>query len=188
MSNVLDNDYANHIDLKNKNILWEGKPNPPFLITYLASSPYHDSMSGGTGPFILLITATIFVSSIFYNAGSMLGMICSILVGLLFFIKPDVIKYKRKKKIAYYILEDGIYFQLSGWKKEQSDFIPFDNIKRVTTLPMKTGEGDLIIYPKEAVSFVTYDFNANSPLSSPTLIMIKNVKEVGALIRQNIKP
>jgi hypothetical protein len=186
MSNLLDNDYANFIDLKEKNILWEGTPNPPFLITYLASSPYHDSMSGGTGPFILLITATIFVSSIFYNAGSMLGMICSILVGLFFFIKPDIIKYKRKKKIAYSILEDGIYFQLSGWKKEQTDFIPFDNIKRITTLPMKTGEGDLIVYTKEAVSFITYDFNKNAPMPCPTLIKIKDVKEVSALIRKKI--
>jgi hypothetical protein len=186
MKPLLDNDTSNFIDLKEKNILWQGTPNPPFLITYLASSPYHDSMSGGTGPFILLITATIFVSSIFYNAGSMLGMILSIFIGIGFFIKPDIIKQRRKKKTTYYVLEDGIYFKLSGWKKEQTDFIPFENIERLNILPMKTGKGNIIIYPKSPVSFITYDFNKNAPLSSPTFIMIDNVKEVGALIRKKI--
>jgi len=186
MQHLLDNDYSKQIDLTKKKILWQGKPNPLLLITYLASPPYHDSMSGGTSPFILLITATIFLSSIFYNAGSMLGTVLSIVAGLFFFIKPDVIKHKRKKKIAYYILEDGIHFQLSGWKKEQTDFIPFENIKRINILPMKTGEGNIIIYPKEAVSFITYDFNKNAPLPFPTLIMIEEVKKVSALIRTKI--
>jgi hypothetical protein len=51
---------------------------------------------------------------------------------------------------------------------------------------MKTGEGNLIIYTKKAVSFITYDFNKNAPLPFPTFIMIEEVKKVGALVREKI--
>lgn len=187
MSNLLDNDYANFIDLKEENILWQGKPTSSFfpdLKKYSILEKVRYSIL--FIPLVLYILAPVYIIYRIIGHSIVLALIAIIYV--LIYSLHHIYQHKRKQKIAYYIIKTGIYFQLPDWKKEQTDFIPFDNIERINILPTKTGEGDLIIYPKEAVSFVTYDFKKREPQAFPTLIKIEEVKEVAALVQQKIKP
>lgn len=186
MSNLLDSDYANFIDLNEENILWQGKPTYSFfpdLKKYSTLEKVRYSIL--FIPFVLYILAPVYIIHRIIGHSTALPLV--VILYVLIYALDRAYKYKRRQKIAYYIIKTGIYFQLPKWKKEQTDFIPFDNIERINVLPTKTGEGDLIIYPKEAVSFVTYDFKNQKPQAFPTLIKIENVRVVAALIQQKIK-
>lgn len=186
MSNLLDSDYANFIDLNEENILWQGKPTYSFfpdLKKYSTLEKVRYSIL--FIPFVLYILAPIYI--IYRMIGNSIALALVAIIYVLIYALHQAYQHKRKQKIAYYIIKTGIYFQLPNWKKEQTDFIPFDNIERINILPTKTGEGDLIIYPKEAVSFITYDLKKQEPQAFPTLIKIEHVKEVAALIQQKIK-
>lgn len=183
---VLDEQGEMTFSFSKEDILWEGIPNPPFRITYLAHGGHHDVMTGGTSPFVLLTMATTFFAGFFFKEGSIVGVICAIVIGVFIFIRPDFIRYKRKKNIHYYLLKDGIYFKLSGWKDEKSSFMPYSEIKRINMIPYTNGSGDIIVYPKGKLDFKTYDFESNKPFNFPTLVMIKDVRAVASLIQKCI--
>lgn len=184
--NLLDDEKDKLLNTKEEDILWQGTPNPPFVIPYLAHGGHHDVRIGGTSPFLLLLIGTIILAFIFQQIIGNIGIVIASILGIYIFIRPNLILSKRKKNTTYYVLKDGIYFKFLGWRKEQSSFIPFKNIKKISSIPLKTGEGDIIIYPKEKATFITYDFTRNSLLHHPTIIRIKDVKMVAQLINSNL--
>lgn len=186
-NSILDNEKDKLTNAKQEDILFQTTPNPPFVISYLSNGGHHDVMSGGSSPFVLLIMGTIIVAFFLQKIAGIIGIILSIILGIAIFIRPNIIISNRKKNTAYYILKDGVYFKFFGWGKEKSTFVPFENIKKISTIPLKTGEGDIILYLKEKANFVTYDFVRNTPLPHPTIIKIKDVKKIAKMIEENIK-
>lgn len=191
MKDILDNNYSSIKNLDKENILWQGSPisQPSFITTFVSASTKEKIKYLVLAiPYVLLIAGTSYVIYLLLLKGDIdLLSLTVLIIFLTAFVITQILEYIQKQKTTYYILETGIYFQLSDWKKDQNDFIPFEGIERVNVLPNEAGEGDLIIYTNESVSLTSNNFSHTPSKTPPTLTNIKDVKEVGALIRSKIR-
>lgn len=161
-----------------KDLLWEGHPKPEFRITLLELGTYFDVLTGATSVFAFIVFGMLFGVYKFYTANNLLGIVMTLLVGLLIILSPDLLKNKRKRNTRYAFSNRKVYFQLWRWGKITFHSIDLSEVARISYQEYKDKSGVIHFIPKRSFDFYTYDFLKGSRRFYPTFEMVPDVIEL----------
>jgi len=161
-----------------ESLKWEGNPNPKFSFTLLELGGHFDAITGLTSILGFMLVPVIFGTYYFYKAENWLGLILTLIFGLIFLSIPDLLKHKRKQNTKYAFTNKRVYFQLWRWGKISIHSIDLKAIAQINIEEFKDKSGILHFLPKKPFDFHTYDFVSGERRHYPTFEMVKEVRNL----------
>jgi hypothetical protein len=181
MNNQLDNAFLDEIQKTfstDETLKWSGNPNPKFSFTLLEFGGHFDALTGLTSILGFMLGGILFGSYTFYKAENWVGLVLTLIIGLISLFIPDILKHKRKQNTKYAFTNKRVYFQLWRWGKTNLHSIDLKDITQITVEEYKDKSGILHFLPKKPFDFYTYDFVSGEKRFYPTFEMVADVRDL----------